>query len=164
MQLAVQENGTHSASSSQVTARVLSRPNRSLYDTIVVAQGAARGVAVGDVALAGNSIAIGVVTSVTQTTALVALYSTPGKQTDVLLAKDSVVVVAEGQGGGGFIAKVPQSVPVEKGDIIALPNAKTIPFAVVDEIDVVPADPFKKVFFQNPVNMYTLSSVTFAKP
>ncbi len=149
---------------SGIDAKVLTRPNRSIYDTLVVASGEADGVAVGDVALAAESIAIGTVTSVAAHTSVVTLYSSPGKTTDVILQTENIVVIAEGQGGGGFIAKVPQDVPVTAGDIVALPHAKTIAFAVVDQVVVVPADPFKKVYFQNPVNMYTLPSVTLVKP
>jgi cell shape-determining protein MreC len=146
-----------------VTAKILVRPDRSAYDTLVIDRGEASGIAVGDIALASGSVAFGVVREVGQATALIELYSSPEKTTDVVLA-DGTILVAEGKGGGMFSAEAAHDVPVTLGDTVSLSgSSQPFAFARVTDITGSPADPFKTIRFSNPVNFYTLRFVTLIK-
>lgn len=138
---------------------VLSRPNVSLYDTLVIDVGSADGVAVDDVVRAEGGVVIGTVARTTTHTAVVSLFSTPGRETDVQIGTAGTTATARGQGGGTFAVELPKSVAVAEGDPVVLPSITPTIFGVVEAIIERPADPIRTILFSLPVNMHELRHV-----
>ena len=99
------------------TARVVSAPPRTHYDTLLIDAGSDAGVVVGDIASVGG-IAVGVVTDASTYSALVQLYSSPGSEFDVSVGGAHALVVAHGVGGGSIEATIPNELSVTIGDTV----------------------------------------------
>lgn len=138
----------------RILAAILATPPRSPYDTVILDAGAADGVAVGDEALAGGSI-LGAVVTVFAHTAVAELFSTAGVTTPVRILHEgrAVPALAEGMGGGAFVATLPKELPLAKGDAVVAPRAGPLRFAVVEAIVSEPSDSFQTVYFRNPVSV-----------
>lgn len=131
-------------------ARVLSSPSASPYATLVVQAGAVNGVRVGDLVVAGNSVALGHVIEAGAGTALVQLAFAPGAETEGLLGGTAIVPVS-GRGGQG-VAHVPRDIAVAEGDVVFLPGT---PYAlgVVGSISLRDADAYQTVRIALPESL-----------
>ena len=146
-----------------VLGAVLSRPNVSLYDTFIIDIGEDSGVQVEDHVFVSGNIFIGEITEVYKNTSTVKLFSSPGQVTPVSIGLQSISVNAVGRGGGNFIVELPRGTEVEKGDIVTMPGIDVKLFAVVEEIESHPSDPFITILFKNPVNMNDIKWVQVVK-
>jgi len=81
----------------------------------------------------------------------------------VSIGPENIAAEAIGRGGGNFIVKLPRGVGVEKGDIITMPDISARIFAVVEEIESNPSDPFVTILFKNPVNFNEIKWVQVIK-
>lgn len=144
-------------------ANILVKPNRSLYDTLVIDQGRQEGVVVGAHIYAVGVYPIGGVAEVFEHTALISLYSTPGRVTTVRLLNTNTDIDLLGRGGGSFEAKLPRDLTIEQGEPVVLPQFANAILALVDTVVSDERDPFKKVLFRSPVNIQELSFVFIAK-
>ncbi|MFQ5661873.1 MAG: rod shape-determining protein MreC [Candidatus Paceibacteria bacterium] len=142
-----------SSTDNSILGVVLVRPSASLYDTLVIDVGAESDVSEGDYVFVSGDIFIGRINEVYKNTSLVKLFSSPGEITQVRVGLDGVSASAEGVGGGNFIAELPRGIGIEEGDMVVMPNISTRVFAVVEEIDADPSDPFLTVLFKNPINL-----------
>lgn len=142
-----------------VFATVLTTPNRSLYDTLIVDIGENAGVEEGDRVLYGGTIIIGKIVEVFKRSSKVLLMSSPGESLDVIVGKDNISTVAYGRGGGGFEFQLPRDAEIEIGDTIAVPGITIRVLGVVEYIKTKPSDPFKTVLFNGPVNIFKLKWV-----
>lgn len=153
-----------SSPSAFVTAAVFSKPDFSPYDTMLVAAGSDQGVATGDLVFADPYTLIGYVSSVSATAATVTAYSTPGQTINVLLGSSSLEAAAEGLGGGTLEVRLPRNSPVAIGDIV---TAAGMPVNdILGRIEVAtaaPADPYERILFTAPVDIFDLSSVLIKK-
>ncbi|MCE9644144.1 rod shape-determining protein MreC [Candidatus Parcubacteria bacterium] len=138
-----------------VLASVLSRPNRSPYDTLLIDVGTDRGLRAGDYALGLGSVVIGRVAAVYERSALVKLLSAPGEEQEVMIGS-STPGKAIGVGGGNFRVVLPKGSPVAIGDSIVFPAINSRIFGKVEEIATDDSDTFVRVFFQSPVNIFEL--------
>ena len=147
-------------------ATVLLRPPATPYDTLMLDVGLADGVSVGDIVFAGGVVAIGHLTEVYRTTARATLYSAPGEAHDVLILTEggSVPVVAEGQGSGSFVGKLPQGVQVAPGDTAYFPDLTPILAARVSATETAPGESFQTVYMHLPVNPFLLHYVEVRRP
>lgn len=136
-----------------ILASVLVKPSVSLYDTLIVDVGEDQGISEGDLVLVHGDFVIGNIAEVYRKTALVTLFSSEGREMDVTLGSEHLLVKALGRGGGNFETRLPRGVEVIIGDIVVLPNISTQIFGVVERIIVTPADQFQTILFKNPVNM-----------
>src|SRR5437016_3002805 len=98
-------------------AFVLIGPPHSPYDTLVLDQGSLEGVAVGQAVLFQN-VALGEISEVFSHTSKAKLFSTAGTDMEVVIGPNHVHVEASGRGGGNFIARLPKSVSIQKGDTV----------------------------------------------
>ena len=146
-----------SATTTSMVAAVLSRPNKTPYDTFIIDVGKSDNIARGNIVTVDGA-AIGVVSDVYAKTALVTLLSAPGIETDVLVGPKEVGAIAIGRGNNNFHIELPRGVEVKEGDVIVTPNLTPQLIATVEHIESDPADPFKTVFFKAPI---TLSEVRF---
>ncbi|MDP6387701.1 MAG: rod shape-determining protein MreC [Candidatus Pacebacteria bacterium] len=136
-----------------VLGTVLARPAVSFYDTFVIDIGKNADIRGGENVLVFEDIFIGTVDKVHRTTSTVKLFSSPGEVSQVSIGPENIAASAEGIGGGNFIIKLPRGAEIQKGDIVTMPKISTKIFAVVEEIESDPSDPFLTVLFKNPVNM-----------
>jgi len=132
---------------------VLARPSASMYDTLIIDVGSGSGVRKDNYVYIAGDIFIGKIDEIYKKTSLVRLFSSPGEVTQVGVGLESISANAEGIGGGNFIAKLPRGIGIEEGDIVTMPDVSLKVFAVVEEIDVDPSDPFLTALFKNPVNI-----------
>lgn len=135
-----------------VLGQVLARPPLSPYDTLVLDVGESDGVMQGNIVLV-DGVPIGSVVRVYARTALVELFSTSGRQIEIVLGASSTPLTAVGQGGGFFLAEISREILVAAGDPVALAGFTPHIFGVVETVDAESADPFVTARFQNPVNM-----------
>lgn len=142
-----------------VSARVIMRPPRTLYDTLLLDSGSESGVTEGDV-VAFNGIALGSVITADPTTSLVRLYSTPQAETDVTLGVPRAIAVAKGVGGGAFELSLPKDVAVSPGDAVMVPNSKTLVLGYVVSSHSSPSDAAATVYVRSPVSMSELDYVS----
>jgi len=138
-----------------VLASVLSRPNRSPYDTLLIDIGADHDLRTGDLALGLGSVVIGRVAAVYERSALVKLFSAPGEEQEIIIGS-STPAKAIGVGGGNFRVVLPKGSPVSVGDPIVFPAINSRIFGKVGEIATDSSDTFERIFFQSPVNIFEL--------
>ena len=150
--------------SSAILGAVLARPNVSPYDTFVIDIGSSSGIKKGNDVFVKGDIFIGRISEVFSNTSTVTLFSSPGQITQITIGLQNISANAEGRGGGNFIVELPRGIDVEKGDIVTMPNIDTKLFAVVEEIEANPSDPFITILFKNPVNMNDVKWVQVIKP
>jgi len=146
-----------------ILANILTKPNRSLYDTIIVDTGKKDGVTEGALVYAYGEIPIGRTSEVYDNTSLVTLYSSPGQKTEGII--DGVLSSVElvGRGGGNFETIVPVELTLQNGSIIYIPGFSAKVLAVVKSVISDPSDPFKKVILSSPVNIESLKWVQIKK-
>ena len=140
-------------------ATVISKPNRSPYDTLLLDVGVEHGVALGDQVFAHEEVAIGRIGEVYSGISRVKLFSSPGEEIEVTIGSEHVGAVAHGRGGGNFEVTLPRGVDIKEGDVISFPSISTEVLGVVEKIQVTPADSFQTILFKNPVNMHELRFV-----
>ena len=142
-----------------IFATVLTKPSRSLYDTIIIDAGENAGVGEGDRVLYGGTIVIGKVVEVLKQSSKILLLSSPGEEIDVVVGNNNIEAVAYGRGGGMFELKLPRDTEVKIGDVATIPGLITRVLGVVEYIDTKPSDPFKTILFKGPVNIFELKWV-----
>lgn len=142
-------------------ASVLRGVDTTPYDSLIVDVGSADGVYEGDLVTADGGVAIGSVRKVFSNTATVVLFSTPHEKTAVLIggATSTVPAIAEGQGGGTFMALLPREVDVSVGDSVSLSTLNSVLFAMIERVEADPVESFERIFFKNPVNVGALRFV-----
>ncbi len=146
-----------------ILSNILSKPNISPYDKIIIDIGSINGVFDGDNIYAEGLIPIGTVEKVYGNTSLVSLYSNPGRKTEGFLTNSNATVTLVGRGGGNFEMVVPIELEIEKGSIVYLPGNNLISVAIVREITSRETDPFKKIILNSPVNVQDLKWVEVEK-
>jgi rod shape-determining protein MreC len=146
-----------------IIAPILTRPNRSPYDTIIIDGGSSSGITEGDHVYAHGNIPLGVVEHVYDKTSLITLYSNPGYSTDALLESSQASVELIGRGGGNFEMTTPLDLPSEKGALVVLPGLRSEVIAIIEKIISIPTDPVKKVILRSPVNIQSLTWVEIKK-
>ncbi len=149
------EMGKNTGTSAGLVAAILATPPRSPYDTVVLDAGARDRVAVGDEVFS-ESVLVGRVSEVHDKTSVVSLFSSPGTRISVTMVHNGVgtSVEAEGQGGSGFIARLPREVPLAEGDEVHLSERPLTPFAVVAAITGSESEPFRTLYIISlaPIN------------
>jgi len=146
-----------------ILGNILTKPNHSPYDTIIIDIGGDNGVKEGDQVYANGNIPVGNISKVYDKTSLVSLYTNPGQKTEGFIDGTNASVELTGRGGGNFEMIIPIELIAEKGTIIYLPGSTSQVIALVDEVISKPSDPFKKVILSSPVNVQNLKWVEVKK-
>lgn len=149
--------GNVGGTTTRPTARVLSTPPFSPYDTIVLDQGADDGVAVGDAVSFDDTVALGTVDTVTDRTSRVQLYSSPGTEQSVRIGGHDFLVVARGEGGGAFQMLILKEEAVARGDSVFLPDGRLL--ARIEKIVPNESDAFALVYAAVPFNLFEIREV-----
>jgi len=142
-----------------ILVRVLTKPNLSLYDTILVDLPEAAAAAGGEKVIVPPNILLGEVVEVAGRVAKVKLYSTPAEKTNAILASSPVVLV--GRGGGNFKIILPREKTVSLGDVVTFPPNFLI--GKVSKIEADPRLPEQTIYVSSPVNIFNLEFVEIIK-
>ncbi len=105
-----------------------------------------------------KSIVIGKITEKDNTYATVELFSSPDKIVPVTI--NGTQFEAKGLGGGRFVLEASKEFEVAVGDPIIYPEQKVLVIGVVEFIESKEEDLFKKIYFNVPVPISTISYVT----
>ncbi len=142
-----------------VVARVISKPPRSFYDTLVVDAGSKEGIQVGEKVLYGDNIMIGEIAEVFEKTSKVRLFSSSGEVIDVTIGKRAVPALAVGIGGGNFEIQIPRDTLISLGDSILAPSIMPHFLGVVEYIESKESDPFERILFKSPISPLEIETV-----
>lgn len=142
-----------------VLATVLVKPNKSLYDTLIIDIGTRNGVEIGDKVFAYGTVLLGEVSNVGETTATVRLFSTAGTTFTGRVAGLNIDADVTGRGGSNFEMTLPREVIVPEGTLILMPSISEEIVAVTGKSISDQRDPFQKVLLTSPVNINELGSV-----
>lgn len=144
--------GLREGKSPRLLAAVLSVPPESPYDMLLLDAGAREGVSEGSNVFSG-SVLIGRIARVEERQSVAELFSSPGRETSVVLLHggEPIRVTATGEGGGAFLAVLPREVSVLTGDPVFLPGTPLSFFGTVASVEAEEHDVFKRVRFGNPV-------------
>ncbi|HEU0080935.1 MAG TPA: rod shape-determining protein MreC [Candidatus Paceibacterota bacterium] len=147
------------AKGKSVLGVILSRPPVSPYDTLVLDVGAKDGVQAGDKVFANGDVLIGEIAEAYGSQSKAALYSTPGRVTEVLVGTTTIAAEATGKGGGNFSMRLPAASKVAKGAAVSLPHIRSHVFGVVDAVMLDSSDSLMTVLFASPANINQLRFV-----
>ena len=142
----------------KVAAGVIKKPPFSPYDIYTLDAGVQDGVAVGNLVLFSDFVALGRIGRSNGTGSKVTLFSAP--QNTTLMNLRSITFEAIGQGGGTIRIDAPRDFEVEPGDAITLPGYGVYVTGIVSEVVFKPQDSFKKVLAKVPVNIESVEVVS----
>jgi len=142
-----------------ILGNILTKPNYSPYDTIIIDIGEKSNISVGDVVYSGSDIPVGEVGEVYRDTSLIILYSNPGKVIRAMIDISNTSVELVGRGGGNFEMSIPVDLPFIKGALVYIPNIQSEIIAIIEEVISSPNDPVKKILLSSPVNVQSLKWV-----
>ena len=146
-----------------ILGNILTKPNHSPYDTIIIDIGSNMKIKEGDKVYADGNVPIGSIGKVYDNTSLVSLYTNPGQKTEGFVDGLNASVELTGRGGGNFEMIIPIEMQVDKGTIIYLPGSTSSVLAYVDYVISQPSDPFKKVLLSSPINIQNIKWVEVLK-
>ncbi len=141
------------------TARVVSRPPRTHYDTLLLELSSGHRVSVGD-GVFFERVKLGAISTVSGNAATVALLSLPGARTDARAGDPTGIVILEGLGGGAFTFDVPVSVSIEPGDVVVDASNDLHALAVVARVNEEPDKTVKTVYAHAPVSLFEVRYVS----
>ena len=144
-------------------ANILTKPNRSLYDTIIIDVGSNMGILEGEKIFAGGNVPIGQISKVYSDSSLVMLYSNPGQKTEAMIDGSNASVELVGRGGGNFEMTIPNDLISDNGTAVVLPGSSIEVVALIKGVISKPTDPVKKVILRSPLNIQNLKWVQIKK-
>jgi cell shape-determining protein MreC len=155
--------GRKDIKANMILAAILSKPNQSPYDTLIVDLGAKDGIITGQRVFALGNVPIGYIAEVYANTAKVVLYSNPGEQTEVIISGKDTFMQVVGRGGGNFEMVLPRDFVLDKGTEVDLPGIRPLALGIVQTIISDPRDAFQKALLTSPVNIQELKFVEVAR-
>lgn len=142
-----------------ILATVITNPNKSLYDTLILDGGTDQGIVVGQHVYGFDGVAIGIISSVLSQTSTVKLFSAPNNETTGNVGTDNTQVTLIGRGAGEYEIKMPRDVHFALGDIVTTQTMETHVVGSVEKILVDPRDPFQILLVKIPLNLQNLKWV-----
>ncbi|MDQ3075526.1 MAG: rod shape-determining protein MreC [bacterium] len=151
--------GRKSSNANFTLASILSKPNKSIYDTILIDAGANQGVEMNDLVFALGDIPIGRVSEGFSDSAKVTIFSTSGEKTDIMVTGHDTIMQIVGRGGGNFEMILPRDFELAEGSKVTLLGINPYLMATVVTIISDPRDSYKKALLASPVNIQELKFV-----
>lgn len=151
--------GRQTVNRNMLFGKVLTKPNKSPYDILIIDIGIENGVNVEDIVFAYGDIPIGTIVELTKNSAKVKLFSSSREEKEILIGEKHISTIAVGMGGGNFKAEIPRGIEIKEGDIISLPSIYTEVFGIVEKVYVSQSNSFQTVLFKSPVNFYELQFI-----
>ena len=152
-------NGSSGREVTMTLSVILSKPNQSLYDTLIIDAGAKEGLEIGDMVFALGNVPIGRIKAVYLNSSKVVLFSNSGEKTQVIVGTKNTSLEVIGRGGGNFEMILPRDLTLLKGDQAILPGIAPLLLGVVETIISDPRDSFQKALLVSPVNIQELKFV-----
>lgn len=134
-----------------IHAYVLRKPGTSPFDVIIVDAGLQEGVSRSALVFAGGSV-IGDVKETQGHISTVELFSSPGRETEVVVGGVNIHATAIGRGGGNFEIRLPRDANINRGTLLELPG-KNGPLAEVEEIEIDEASAQQLLIARSLVNI-----------
>ena len=158
--------GRKDLKTNMVLSAILSKPNQSPYDILVIDAGTNEGLKVGNMVFALGNVPIGRIGEVYTSSSKVILFSTSGEKTQVSIGKKNLPAGRQGifmeiigRGGGNFEMVLQRDLMLSKGDQVFLPGIVPHVVGIVETIISDPRDPFQKALLTSPVNVQELKFV-----
>jgi cell shape-determining protein MreC len=148
---------------SMTLSAILSKPNQSAYDTLIIDGGSKQGIKVGNIVFALGNVPIGRVALVYDSSAKVILFSTAGEKTQAMITGKNIFMELLGRGGGNFEMILPKDLTLQDGDQVIMPGINSYVLAIVKTTISDPRDPFTKALLTSPVNIEELQFVEVEK-
>ena len=123
-----------------------------LYSTMLITKGFSDGIEEGMIVYTRGYEAVGIVTQVYGSTALVSLLSASGNKVDAFIQENKMTLSLVGAGGGNFTAQIPKDLDVVIGDNIFLTQNPTMNLGTVVDIVGTQQDFFKTVYIRGAYN------------
>ncbi|MFA6353751.1 MAG: rod shape-determining protein MreC [Candidatus Paceibacterota bacterium] len=144
---------------SMILATILSKPNQSIYDTLIIDAGAQQGIKEGDIVFALGNVPIGRVSLVYDNSSKVTLFSSTGEKTQVIISSKDVFLELIGRGGGNFEMILPRDFTLQKGDQVSMSGI--YPYVLAEVVTTISdlRDPVKKILLTSLVNIQGLKFV-----
>lgn len=139
-------------------ATVISSILSSPYDTLIIDQGEAQGLALGDKAYTPEGIVLGEIVELYEHLSKIELYSAYGTTIEVKINNDTRVL-ARGIGSQNYSLNLPSGLNVGLGDYLWEPGSGANIVAIVEKIDLRSNDAFQTIYARIPINLNTLSDV-----
>lgn len=146
-----------------ILAGVLARPPVSPYDTLVIDQGEASGVRIGQQVTGMGGVPLGTIESVADTSARVLLYSAPGRVTEGWVGVNRTPVSLEGASAGAFRTNVPRESVVAVGEAVFLPGPGAVPVGTVVRVDTDPSSPRAVIHIRPVANPFSITWVSVVR-
>jgi len=144
-----------------IRARVLVRPSKNIYGSLVLEKIDNGEIRVGDAVLTTSGFFTGIVDEVNFSNIKVKLSSHPGFRQDVSVDRSGTPVTIVGTGGGNMKSELPQGSDIEQFDLlIDLPTGRVV--GEVGNIEADNASAFMEVFVRMPVNIFEIQEVVIA--
>jgi len=144
-------------------ATILTKPNRSPYDTLIIDLGKNQEVQESQRVFALGNIPIGKISETYANSSKVILYSNPEEKTEVIVSGKDTFIEAIGRGGGNFEIILPKDFNLENGTDILLPGINSYILGTVVKTISDPRDAFGKVLIASPINIQNLKFVEVEK-
>lgn len=141
-----------------VVAAVLSHPNHTLYDTLIIDAGELDGIKKDDPVLVDDFI-IGKIAETYARYSKVVLLSTSGESMAVKVGENAMDAEAHGRGAGNFYIQLPKDVPVKVGDSVRAAGLFGNFFGVVGDIEQTETSSFQFILFTLPINPNVIDMV-----
>lgn len=151
--------GRKNEKTAMILAAILSKPNKSIYDTLLIDAGIKEGVKVGDTVFALGDVPVGRVDIVYDNSSKVVLFSNSGETTQATISNKNVFMDLVGRGGGNFEMILPRDFVLQKGDQALMPGSNAYVLAIAETVISDPRDPFTKALLRSPVNIQELKFV-----
>ena len=155
--------GRKKESVQMILASILSKPNQSPYDTLVIDAGSTEGIVLNARVFALGNVPIGYVGQVLPHTSKVVLYSNPGERTEVIVSGHDVAMQTVGRGAGNFELALPRDFTITNGVEVDLPGSAHYIIGNVSTVLSDPRDSFQKALVVSPVNIQELKYVQVEK-
>lgn len=138
----------------KIITRIVSKPPRSPYDTLIIDAGRRDGVKNDSLVYISNNIVVGKVSDVLETTSVVTLFSTGGYKQEALLERTGAVFELIGKGNANFSIELPKDTDVIWGDLLLYPSVNSSIIGNIYYIDSSSQSAFKTVFIRAPGNVF----------
>jgi cell shape-determining protein MreC len=154
--------GLRGSKEAPLLVEVLAKPIATPHDILLISfnKEYSNKIKVGDrVGTGGGSILLGEVAEIYERSAKIKMYTTFGSQIAVSVGSHHIPGIASGQGSGNFALSLPRGTQVAVGDVVTASSYHDFLLGSVGSIQSVSSNPYIKVLFRVPVNIYELKWV-----
>jgi len=146
---------------SSILGRIIVKPNHLPYDEIIidVGQTAVPGLKSGQLVFADKEVVLGQIELVANSYSKIKLFSNGGVKIPVVVGSSAIPSIAEGLGAGNFSLTLPRGVNIKVGDQVKTSIIGSYILGYVANVFKDPNDPFQKIIFRSPYNIFEMEWV-----